>query len=51
MKSAKWTLLKLLKTYLLMLHPFVPFISERIWQDLARATGESATIMYEKWPQ
>ncbi len=51
MASAKWTLQYLLKTYLKLLHPFIPFITEKVWQELPRCTGESKTIMYESWPQ
>jgi len=49
--SAQWTLYFTFKTYLKLLHPFIPFITERIWQELPKAQGESITIMYSKWPK
>jgi valyl-tRNA synthetase len=50
MKSAKWTVVYVLKTYLKMLHPFIPFITEKIWQEVPKIKGEGKTIMYESWP-
>ena len=47
-KSGKITLLYLLKQYLILLHPFVPFITEEIWQALPKTESESKTIMYAK---
>jgi valyl-tRNA synthetase len=35
-----------LKSILKLMHPFTPFITEKIWQEL----GESQTIMLEKYP-
>lgn len=35
-----------LKTVLKLLHPFVPFVTEALWEIL----GESSFIMEEKWP-
>jgi valyl-tRNA synthetase len=32
--SAQWMIYHTLKTYLKLLHPFVPFITETIWQEL-----------------
>lgn len=34
------------KTFLLMLHPFVPFVTEAVWQEL----GFADTLIQEKWP-
>jgi len=45
-KSAKITLLYLLRKYMILLHPFVPFITECIWQELPKTDNESKTIMY-----
>ncbi|MFI3229194.1 MAG: valine--tRNA ligase [Bacillota bacterium] len=36
-----------LKQILKLMHPFTPFITERIWQEI----GDSATIMLEKYPE
>lgn len=51
MRSAKYTLLQALKTYLKLLHPIVPFITEKVWQELPKQQGESETIMYAVWPK
>ncbi len=45
--ATQWTLLFSLKQYLKILHPFIPFITERIWQTLPKSKDESETIMYE----
>ena len=39
-----------LEDNLKILHPFVPFISEEIWQDLAPRTKEEALIV-SRWPE
>ena len=44
--EAQATLLFALKEYLKMLHPFIPFITEFIWQE---TDPKAKTIMYEKW--
>lgn len=49
-RSAKYTLMKSLKAYLILLHPFIPFITEVIWQELPNEMKECKTIMYAKWP-
>jgi valyl-tRNA synthetase len=36
-----------LKTFLKLLHPFMPFVTEAIWQDL---NSEPKTLMEETWP-
>jgi len=40
----------ILENNLKILHPFVPFISEEIWQDLASRSKEEALII-AKWPE
>jgi valyl-tRNA synthetase len=47
--SAQATLLQALKSYLIMLHPFIPFITEKVWQELPKAKGETETVMYAEW--
>lgn len=39
-------LMYVLKSILKLMHPFTPFITERIWQEV----GDSPTIMLEKYP-
>ncbi len=43
-------LLYCLVNYIKLLHPFVPFITEEIWQHLPKELLESETIMYSIWP-
>lgn len=49
--ATQWVLLYSLENYLKLLHPFIPFITETIWQVLPKGRSESETIMYSKWPQ
>ena len=50
--NTKKVLTKVLSESLIMLHPFVPFVTEAVWQDLREiypALAES--IMVAKWPE
>lgn len=38
-----------LKEYLKMMHPFIPFITEKIWQETPKVEGDHKTVMYSKW--
>ena len=42
--------LEILEDNLKLLHPFMPFVSEEIWQEIARRTPEEALIV-AKWPE
>ena len=46
--SRRHTLYAILHTSLRLLHPFMPFVTEAIWQELP--DKESAMIMVAKWP-
>ena len=46
-KSRKQFLLQSLENILTVLHPFMPFITEEIWQTL----GKKKLLMVEKWPK
>ena len=45
----RWTLLDTLDTALRLLHPFMPFITEEIWQRLGER-NEEETLLYAAWP-
>lgn len=47
-KTAGYLLIKILESYLRLLHPFMPFISEEIWQSIPH-DGES--IMISPYPE
>ncbi len=46
--AAQPTLIKVLKTSLILLHPFMPFISEEIWTN---QLGEKTPLAITKWPE
>jgi valyl-tRNA synthetase len=50
-KAAQWTLWKSLDTYMRLLHPYIPFITEYLWQSLPKQKSEAETIMYASWPE
>jgi valyl-tRNA synthetase len=45
------TLLEVLETTLRLLHPFMPFITEEIWQKLPKGRGAPASIMVARFPR
>ncbi|RKY34233.1 MAG: valine--tRNA ligase [Candidatus Omnitrophota bacterium] len=47
-EDIQFVLYFVLKNILLVLHPFIPFLTEQIWQKIAPNTG---SIMLQKWPQ
>ncbi len=38
-----------LKEFIKMLHPFIPFITEKIWRELPKVEGDHKTVMYSRW--
>ncbi len=48
-ETAKWVLYSVLLDSLKMLHPFIPFITEEIYQNLPNKPGKALII--ESWPE
>lgn len=49
--ATRYTLLEILETLLRLLHPFVPYISEEIWQRVAPLLGiKTPSIMVTRYP-
>jgi len=44
-------MLKTLKIYLKFLHPFIPFLTERIWQEVPKEKRDHEFLMYSSWPE
>ncbi len=38
-----------LKEYLKMMHPFIPFITERVWRELPKDKSDHNSLMYTRW--
>ena len=45
-----WTLVEALDTYLRLLHPVMPFLTEAIWAHLPKASGDPALLIVADWP-
>jgi valyl-tRNA synthetase len=43
-------LIECLTTSLKLLHPFMPYVTETIWQELPKQTKDSELLMVAKWP-
>ncbi|WP_376695883.1 valine--tRNA ligase [Wenzhouxiangella sp. EGI_FJ10305] len=51
-RATRYTLATVLEATLKLLHPFVPFITEEIWQRVRVPAGvEADTIMATRWPE
>jgi valyl-tRNA synthetase len=49
--ATRGTLAYVLDNALRLLHPFMPFITEEIWQQLPHAEGAKESIMVSEWPK
>ena len=45
-----WTLVDALDTYLRLLHPTMPFVTEAIWAKLPHLAGDPALLIVADWP-
>jgi valyl-tRNA synthetase len=45
-----WTLVEVLDTYLRLLHPTMPFVTETIWKKLPRRPSDPALLIVADWP-
>jgi valyl-tRNA synthetase len=45
-----WTLVDALDTYLRLLHPIMPFVTEALWAALPRLAGDADLLIVARWP-
>ncbi len=50
-RVARATLAKVLEATLRLMHPFIPFVTEELWQKLPKASGSVSSIVIAAWPR
>ena len=45
-----WTLVEVLDTYLRLLHPVMPFVTEALWQTLPHRASDPGLLIVARWP-
>jgi valyl-tRNA synthetase len=50
-KAARITLARALEGTLRLMHPFIPFVTEELWQKLPKPAGSPASIVVAPWPR
>ncbi|MEO8273111.1 MAG: valine--tRNA ligase [Chloroflexota bacterium] len=46
-----WTLVDALDTYLRLLHPVMPFVTEALWQSLPHGADDPELLIVARWPE
>jgi valyl-tRNA synthetase len=46
-----WTLVDALDTYLRLLHPLMPFVTEALWAGLPKTAADPDMLIQARWPQ
>ena len=49
--SRQYVLKEILITILKLLHPFMPFVTEAVWQELPKSYKDSDLLLVTKWPK
>lgn len=47
--AAQTVVMKILKENIKMLHPFMPYVTEAVWQRLPKDKGDQELLMVQKW--
>ncbi len=50
-RAAQWTICQVLDDSLRLLHPFMPYLTEELWQHLPRLEGDPESIMLAAFPR
>lgn len=49
-QAAMFKLVKILKTVLSLLHPFVPFVTEAVWKNIPKSGNDQELLISQRWP-